>query len=359
MKALPGLYGLEHSNRNFKDKYYWGKNQFNSSFPAALACYMRDQGHPAVYICHAKDCKTTVNELSISELFGTSKSNNELFFSFEDAYSPFQRFVYDALKPIDLVIKTNDDSVPVRPLEVKLTVLPDNTTSGRTEEEYGAELVIRNPTMRYMAMSMAESCIDNLDAIREIFSPVCNRIRHWDVGETMRSHREKLFAALEAFIKEFQHLQRPLLMQPIWKTIGKSSCLADHCLDIFVWSDFAMTRLFMDSATSESSLSSEKISRQQRTAFRLIRFLHELSKSSENKVFQEPIYDGMNFGAQNDKGFAISGSKTNQYLSSDRLTKPIIHKNEIKNIVLGGGHKLLSPERRFDAILYFSKDLFE
>jgi len=26
---------------------------------------------------------------------------------------------------------------------------------------------------------------------------------------------------------------------------------------------------------------------------------------------------------------------------------------------LGGGHKLLSPERRFDAILYFSTDLFE
>jgi type II restriction enzyme len=41
------------------------------------------------------------------------------------------------------------------------------------------------------------------------------------------------------------------------------------------------------------------------------------------------------------------------------LTQPIIAKDEIKNIILGGGQKHLSPERRFDAILYFSNELFE
>ena len=33
--------------------------------------------------------------------------------------------------------------------------------------------------------------------------------------------------------------------------------------------------------------------------------------------------------------------------------------DEIKKIILGGGHKCLSPERRFDAILFFSTDIFE
>lgn len=42
----------------------------------------------------------------------------------------------------------------------------------------------------------------------------------------------------------------------------------------------------------------------------------------------------------------------------DRLTKPMIKKNEIKNIILGGGQNLLSPERRFDAIVFNSPDLF-
>ena len=41
------------------------------------------------------------------------------------------------------------------------------------------------------------------------------------------------------------------------------------------------------------------------------------------------------------------------------LTKPRIRKDEIKKIILGGGQNLLSPERRFDAIIYNSPDLFK
>jgi len=66
----------------------------------------------------------------------------------------------------------------------------------------------------------------------------------------------------------------------------------------------------------------------------------------------------MTYDNQNDKEFAISGSKSRPLMACDRLVRPIITKGEIKNIVLGGGHKHLSPERRFDAILYFSSDLF-
>ncbi len=43
---------------------------------------------------------------------------------------------------------------------------------------------------------------------------------------------------------------------------------------------------------------------------------------------------------------------------SPRLEKPIISKEEIKNIILGGGQKMLSPERRFDAIVFNSPELF-
>ncbi|WP_242026087.1 HindVP family restriction endonuclease [Anabaena sp. FACHB-1391] len=34
-----GLFGLTHSNRDFSQRESWGKNQFNNSFPASLACY--------------------------------------------------------------------------------------------------------------------------------------------------------------------------------------------------------------------------------------------------------------------------------------------------------------------------------
>ncbi len=353
-----GLYGLKYSNRNFEDRYYWGKNQFNSSFPAALACYMRDQGHGAVYVQHASDQKTRINELPFDQVFGSDIGAERLYFSFEDTYSPFRKFVHDTLKPIDLVIKDASSGKFIRPLEIKLTVIPDNSTAGKAEDEFSAELVVRSPTMRYMAMSMAEACSGRLDEVRDILSPVCCKVRHWEVSETMKTHRESIFEALEIFLENFRTMERPLLMQPIWKTKGKSSLLADQCLDVFVWSDFALARLFMDSAGLLGDIDS-KITRQQRAAFRLARFLYDLSSSNEQKVFQEPIYDGMNYGVLNDKEFSVSGRKTARYLHCDRLTTPTVSKEEIKNIVLGGGHKLLSPERRFDAILYFSTDLFE
>ena len=46
------------------------------------------------------------------------------------------------------------------------------------------------------------------------------------------------------------------------------------------------------------------------------------------------------------------------YLRCEELSAPRIRKDEIKNIILGGGEKLLSPERRFDAIIANSPELF-
>ena len=45
-------------------------------------------------------------------------------------------------------------------------------------------------------------------------------------------------------------------------------------------------------------------------------------------------------------------------MTCEELTEPRIKKAEIKNIILGGGQNLLSPERRFDAIIYNSPELF-
>jgi hypothetical protein len=67
VRKKPSLYGLINSNRDFSSPYAWGKNQFNSSFPAALACYMRDKKLPAVYIKHGKKSNTTLSEISFDD----------------------------------------------------------------------------------------------------------------------------------------------------------------------------------------------------------------------------------------------------------------------------------------------------
>lgn len=81
---------------------------------------------------------------------------------------------------------------------------------------------------------------------------------------------------------------------------------------------------------------------------------------SQNGQFNHAqIIDELSYNTKNDKAFAVSGTVTHAYMSCDELTNPRITKEEIKGIILGGGQNLLSPERRFDAIIYNSPELFE
>ena len=349
----PALFGLENSNRNFADAYYWGKNQFNSSFPAALACYMRSRKLPLVEVKYHNAHQTKLGLIDVSDVWGSSKTNEQLYFAFEQRYDPFAGSVHDDLPAIDLVICDGEKSKPIRPLEIKLTTLPDNTTESLGEQFYGTELVIRSATTRYMALSISESVAKQRKKVQAIFSPTLAKVRDWDSKDVALNLSQDVVTALCSFFDEFKGMQRPMLMQPIWKTVGKSPQLANHCLDIFVWTDFALAHLFLESALAASQQGN--MTRQLRTAIRLARFLYE--RSCTDKVFQAPIFDGMTYDLQNDKEFAISGTKTRPLMAHERLIHPAVSKDEIKNIILGGGQKYLSPERRFDAILYFSTDL--
>lgn len=360
MTQIPALFGITHSNRNFADKYYWGKNQFNSAFPVALTCYMRSKEMSLAYVKYMSNEKTEVVDIDVNDVLGSGLPNEKLYFSFESRFDRFKELVHDDLPPIDLVVCNGARDSQIKPLEIKLTTLPDNTTEALTEDKYGAELVIRSATTRYLALSMVQSLRDypsgnRLPEVRALFSPVFAKVRNWDSKAEMLQIAPLALQALDRFLTDFKDLQTPLLLQPIWKTLGKTPVLAENCLDVFVWSDFALTHLFMESA--RTSLGAQSISRQLRAALRLSRFLYE--SSGGNKVYQAPIYDGMTYDNQNDKEFAISGTKSRPMMACDRLVKPSIRKDEIKNILLGGGHKFLSPERRFDAILYFSSDIFE
>ncbi len=352
-RMTASLYGIYKSNRNFADPYYWGKNQFNSSFPVSLACYMRDRQIPFVYIVDDGSGDTSISELSGSDLFATDMPNQSIFFAFESRFDPYSSLVHDSLKAIDLVTMSACEQNSFRPLEIKLTTLPDSATFDKKESEYGCELVVRNPTTRYMALSMVDSCKKRMDDIRMIFEPVCHKVRSWDNSAEIHGEIPELMEALRLFLDSFHGLQKPLLMQPVWKTMGRSPRLADNCLDIFVWSDFSLARLIMDSANENN----QRITRPQRSAIRLARFLYEAS--TRGRVYQGPIYDGMTYGTLNDKEFSISGNKTNKYMRCARLERPVVLKQEIKNIIMGGGQRHLSPERRFDAIIFYSIELFK
>ena len=123
----PGLFGLKNTNRDFSQQETWGKNQFNSSFPAALCCYLFSQDIEANYLCiHSK--KISSQLISIDKVFGINPNNKDAYFAFEAQHSPYQKYVIGTLPRTDLVIQRSDTGACLVGLEVKLTALPDNTT---------------------------------------------------------------------------------------------------------------------------------------------------------------------------------------------------------------------------------------
>lgn len=345
----PALYGISNSNRKKSD--FWSKNAFNSSFPVALANYMRDKGIKAKYIKLEKDLTTTVGEISIDEVYNAKgKANSQLDFEFESPYEPYRKYSYDGIDGIDLVVKGTDGTF-LRPLEIKLTVVPDNTTFKKKPAEWGSEIVVRAATTSYCTLGMMESCKNDFQKIRSIFEPVCEKIEKWDSSVEISKNIPAFAGLIDRFEETFIDKQSPLIMQPIWKTKGQSPFLDDEAFDIFVWSDYAFTRLFLRS--SRDSPADNKVSRQMRCTARMARCIYEISKSG--KVHLNDIYRRqMAFNYQTDKEFAASGMVTNPFMRCDRLTHPIIKKEELFNIVLNGGEEKLQPERRFDQTIFFT-----
>lgn len=346
MENEPALYGIKKSNR--KPDEYWSKNKFNSSFPVALANYMRDKNIKAQYIYLDGGLRPRISEIDIGEVYNASRLTNEnLYFGFEQRYDPYQKYSYEQIPNIDLIIKS--DKGFLRPLEVKLTVIPDNTTKDNNPIDWGSEIVIRPPTTTYCALGMIDSCSDSMDAVREIFEPECRKIDSWSNAYEISANMPKLIDIINRFERKFYERQQPLLLQPIWRTDGQSPILSENAFDLFVWSDYAFTRLFLD-RSSNGKIGA--VSRQMRSTARLARCIYEISKSGKVRI--DEVYRQMAFNYQTDKEFSVSGAVTNNYMRCPRLEKPIVSRNALFEIIQNGGEKLLMPERRFDQTIYFT-----
>lgn len=345
----PHLFGLNNSNRDFTQQNSWGKNQFNSSFPAALCCYLHSINENANYLSISEgtyQCK----EISISNAFNINPLDNDTYFAFEALHSPFQQYVVGALPRTDLVVQRLSSGECLAGIEVKLTALPDNTTCDLPEHSYGSEVVVRPDTIVYLACSIAKNINMDIDG----FMDDSIYIQDWSNERLVIPFIPKIITSLKEISVTLEENQKPFLLQPVWKTNGKSPQLSNNCLDVFFWSDAGFTHFITEIAKNNPD--SQKITRQVRTAIWLYKMLLDISV--DGRFNHEKIIDNLSYNTKNDKAFASSGRITNRFMSCNRLRTPRITKSQIKNIILGGGQNLLSPERRFDAIIYNSPELF-
>ncbi|MDR0566532.1 MAG: HindVP family restriction endonuclease [Prevotellaceae bacterium] len=350
----PGLFGIKHSNRDFEQKDAWGKNQFNSSFPVALASYMGHKNIDNAYLTLDKKQQVRCGKVSTHKLFGIAPDSDDLFYSFESVYTPYERFVIGELPRVDLVTQKRSDGVALKGMEIKLTALPDNSTCNLSDDLFGTEIVTRPPTIIYLACSIASLYQKSHTSLRQYFDVKFDKLRDWANPEIVLPHIKDMIDSLDKILSENNSRQVPVVMQPVWKTEGKSPRLAENCLDVFIWSNFAFVELIVRELRNQQI---SKITRQARTLVWLFKMLYDFSKTGQ--FYPKQIIDDYSYNTLNDKAFAVSGIVTHSFMQSPELTTPRIKRNEIKNIILGGGQNLLSPERRFDAIIFNTPELFD
>lgn len=346
----PGLFGLANSNRDFSDPDSWGKNKFNSSFPASLCCYLAYKGLSANYLQYSNG-EFGIEEIQIKDLFGTDPLADTTFFSFETSFSRFDQYAVGNNPRTDLVISTTgSDPKQTAALEVKLTAIPDQTTHQLKEAEYGAELVVRPDTIFYLAAGLAH---DNEVPLKRHIAEKPVHLADWtDPTEALERFGD-IHSALSEFLMDDLLVQHPNIVQPVWKTLGKSPQLSDDCLDVFVWSTAGFLNFILSISYNEGR---ERINRPMRTVIWTYSMLLDIALEGQTN-FQSTI-DQLSYNTKNDKAFAASGSITKAFMRHDNLTKPRIKKSDLREIILGGGQNLLSPERRFDAIVVNSPELF-
>ena len=157
---------------------------------------------PAIYINLQKTGGTltpVASEISLRDVFACGdRESDELSFFFESTYAPYQKYSFDTIDGIDLVVKDLEGNY-LSPLEVKLTVLPDNTTYKKKESEWGAEMVIRSATTSYCALGMFDALTEQAIHIREIFEEACSHIQSWDNDFEMTHKIPSLCSCLDLF----------------------------------------------------------------------------------------------------------------------------------------------------------------
>lgn len=349
----PSLFAQDHNNssRDYSNPDCWGKNQFNSSFPASLVAYMSHKGVKPVYLKTDSCNRVTHDYISGTELFRIDPLAPDAFYLYESGFPAYDMFYTGVRESIDLVMMSSTTQTPLIGLEIKLTALPDNTTKNKPEAEYGCEIVVRPPTINFVACTIASNFTgaEGRTQLKELLGDI--HINHWEEINEVLPHYPRIKEAILRVSAFLHDRQTPLIIQPVWKTMGAKPMLAEDCLDVFVWSNLAVIQMFNNRESAKT------INRPMRAMVWLYLMLFEYCVYGQfdyNRIVRLHSYN-----TGNDKAFSLSGQQSHKFLACDELTHPRISKYEIKNIILGGGQNLLSPERRFDAVIVNSPDLFE
>lgn len=127
-----------------------------------------------------------------------------------------------------------------------MTALPDNSTCNLSEDQYGCELVARPNTIIHLTLEIVRQYAEHQDELLDSLRPIFQNNFDWKLADSLLEKIPHIIQTIRTLLLAKIDDQIPFIIQPIWKTIGKSSRLHENCLDVFVWSTFAFAKLLLD-----------------------------------------------------------------------------------------------------------------
>lgn len=359
----PFLYGLDHASHDFSEASSLGKNIFTNAFPLSLAQYLAaERKLPIPMIKATLDSAgrlTTEHVMTAwSEIIGTEP--DRAHFEFEGVYKGYGNYTHTSANKSDVVVIERGTGKHLRPLEIKLVVVPTSSTAKRDRKDQSCEIVVRPPTVEQLAFSIAHSYgqarrIELMDLIvRELGQP--NDYK-WADEKFMIGALPRILRAAENIAKGGLDVQTPLVLTAIWRSEGQKPVLDEHAFDVFTWTDMAFLQLFIDqlrreyfkSDGSRKPKAPKQISRPSRALIWLVRSL--LDYTVQNTLNFSIVHSQITYGVQSDKAGSFSGTASLKHLASPEFLEPRVTRTELGEVLSPSSTQHLLPERRLDAAI--------
>lgn len=352
------MYGLEHANKDFEDAESYGKNTFTNAFPIALMNYLdREKNLPMNYIVAdlSSDGEPhTHQELaSLEELIGVG--SRDAYFAFEDSFAGYDQYAVEHANRSDVVIKDRRTGEEVSAFEVKLVVVPTSGTANKPRERQLCELVVRPPSIEQLCFSVAASFgkSERLTISDIIVDALGNPMDYdWNNKRFMRERRRLILQAADEITRQGIDRQTPFALMGEWRTIGQEAKFDAAGFDVFFWSNFAFLQLFSNVTRNALERKSKDVGRPERALIWFVKSMFDYA--AQGQVMFGRTHSLVTFDGQTDKAGSFTNDNIAPFVLSENFIYPRIPADEHTNIITEDGIEFLRPERRLDAVLYYS-----
>lgn len=351
------MYGLEHSNKDFEQAASFGKNTFTTAFPVALMNYMHSEKHLLMnYIVAEMAGRQPMTKQVLAplpELIGIDPK--DAFYSFEDSFAGYDQYAVTEANRSDIVIKNRRSGNEVSAFEVKLVVVPTSGTANRPREEQLCELVVRPPSIEQLCFSVAASYgkSERLTISDIIVKHLGNPIDYdWNNEAYMLRRRQKVLNTACELTAAAIDKQKPFAIMGEWRTNGQEAEFDSEGFDMFFWSNLGFLQLFINIMRNAIARGTTVIGRPERALIWFVKSMFDYA--AQGTVKFERTHSLITFGGQTDKAGSFTNENIGKFVLCHNFVHPRVPADEHSNIITREGITYLRPERRLDAVLYYS-----